>query len=93
MSSAIVVGAGVFGASIAHRLAGEGWDGTLVERGMHGDQVPPLDLGPFQPGLETVAVVSMCFQVVDQFRDGSLFGLQSVPGRIVHQADPTAQRR
>jgi sarcosine oxidase len=32
MSVAIVVGAGVFGASIAHRLAGEGWDVTLVER-------------------------------------------------------------
>ena len=32
MSAAIVVGAGVFGASVAHRLAGDGWDVTLVER-------------------------------------------------------------
>jgi sarcosine oxidase len=32
MGTAIVVGAGVFGASIAHRLAGDGWDVTLVER-------------------------------------------------------------
>jgi sarcosine oxidase len=31
MSSAVVVGAGVFGASLAHRLAGDGWDVTLVE--------------------------------------------------------------
>ena len=30
--TAIVVGAGVFGASIAHRLATDGWDVTLVER-------------------------------------------------------------
>lgn len=33
--TAIVVGAGVFGASLAHRLAGEGWRVTLV------DQAPP----------------------------------------------------
>jgi glycine/D-amino acid oxidase-like deaminating enzyme len=32
VSSAIVIGAGVFGASLAHRLAGEGWEVTLVER-------------------------------------------------------------
>jgi glycine/D-amino acid oxidase-like deaminating enzyme len=32
VSSAVVVGAGVFGASIAHRLAGDGWEVTLVER-------------------------------------------------------------
>jgi glycine/D-amino acid oxidase-like deaminating enzyme len=32
MGTAIVVGAGVFGASIAHRLAGDGWDVTLIER-------------------------------------------------------------
>jgi glycine/D-amino acid oxidase-like deaminating enzyme len=31
-SSAVVVGAGVFGASIAHRLAADGWTVTLVER-------------------------------------------------------------
>jgi glycine/D-amino acid oxidase-like deaminating enzyme len=30
--SAIVVGAGVFGASIAHRLTGDGWDVVLIER-------------------------------------------------------------
>jgi sarcosine oxidase len=30
--SAVVVGAGVFGASLAHRLAGSGWDVTLVEQ-------------------------------------------------------------
>jgi glycine/D-amino acid oxidase-like deaminating enzyme len=30
--SAVVVGAGVFGASLAHRLAGEGWRVTLVDR-------------------------------------------------------------
>jgi glycine/D-amino acid oxidase-like deaminating enzyme len=29
--SAIVVGAGVFGASVAHRLAGAGWEVTLVD--------------------------------------------------------------
>jgi glycine/D-amino acid oxidase-like deaminating enzyme len=29
--SAIVVGAGVFGSSVAHRLAGAGWDVTLVD--------------------------------------------------------------
>jgi sarcosine oxidase len=32
MSSAIVVGAGVFGSSLARRLAGSGWDVTLVEQ-------------------------------------------------------------
>jgi sarcosine oxidase len=32
MSSAIVVGAGVFGAALADRLAGDGWEVTLVER-------------------------------------------------------------
>jgi glycine/D-amino acid oxidase-like deaminating enzyme len=32
MSSAVVVGAGVLGASLADRLAGEGWDVLLVER-------------------------------------------------------------
>lgn len=32
MPSAIVVGAGVFGASLARRLAGEGWEVTLVEQ-------------------------------------------------------------
>jgi sarcosine oxidase len=32
MQSAIVVGAGVFGSSLAHRLAGSGWDVTLVEQ-------------------------------------------------------------
>jgi glycine/D-amino acid oxidase-like deaminating enzyme len=31
-SSAVIVGAGVFGASLAHRLAGSGWDVTLVEQ-------------------------------------------------------------
>ena len=31
MPSAIVVGAGVFGASVAHRLAGAGWEVTLVD--------------------------------------------------------------
>jgi len=30
-ASAIVVGAGVFGASVADRLAGSGWDVTLVD--------------------------------------------------------------
>jgi glycine/D-amino acid oxidase-like deaminating enzyme len=30
--SAVVVGAGVFGASLAHRLAGSGWQVTLVEQ-------------------------------------------------------------
>jgi glycine/D-amino acid oxidase-like deaminating enzyme len=34
--SAIVVGAGVFGASLAHRLAGDGWEVTLVERDQPG---------------------------------------------------------
>jgi glycine/D-amino acid oxidase-like deaminating enzyme len=32
MPSAIVVGAGVFGAALADRLAGEGWQVTLVDR-------------------------------------------------------------
>src|SRR4051812_8938237 len=32
MSSATVVGAGVFGAALADRLAGDGWEVTLVER-------------------------------------------------------------
>jgi sarcosine oxidase len=32
MTSAIVVGAGVFGASVAHRLTCEGWDVLLVDR-------------------------------------------------------------
>ena len=32
MSSALIVGAGVFGASLADRLAREGWEVTLVER-------------------------------------------------------------
>ena len=32
MASAIVVGAGIFGASLAHRLAGEGWDVLLLDR-------------------------------------------------------------
>jgi glycine/D-amino acid oxidase-like deaminating enzyme len=32
MPSAIVVGAGVFGSSLAHRLAGSGWEVTLVEQ-------------------------------------------------------------
>jgi glycine/D-amino acid oxidase-like deaminating enzyme len=32
MSSALVIGAGVFGASVADRLAREGWEVTLVDR-------------------------------------------------------------
>jgi sarcosine oxidase len=32
MSSAVVVGAGVFGAALADRLAGDGWQVTLVDR-------------------------------------------------------------
>ena len=32
MTSAVVVGAGVLGASLARRLAGEGWEVTLVEQ-------------------------------------------------------------
>jgi sarcosine oxidase len=32
MRSAVVVGAGIFGASLAHRLAREGWEVTLYER-------------------------------------------------------------
>ena len=31
-SSAVVVGAGIFGSSLAHRLAGSGWEVTLVEQ-------------------------------------------------------------
>src|SRR4051794_41856051 len=31
MPRAVIAGAGVFGASLAHRLAGEGWDVVLVE--------------------------------------------------------------
>ena len=38
MPSAIVIGAGVFGASLADRLALEGWDVTLVERDEPGHQ-------------------------------------------------------
>ena len=37
MPSAIVIGAGVFGASLADRLAREGWEVTLVERARPGD--------------------------------------------------------
>ena len=33
----MIVGAGVFGASLAHRLAGSGWDVTLVEQYAPGD--------------------------------------------------------
>lgn len=32
MKSAVIVGAGCFGAALAHRLAGEGWTVTLVEQ-------------------------------------------------------------
>jgi sarcosine oxidase len=32
MPSTVIVGAGVFGASLAHRLAGSGWDVTLMEQ-------------------------------------------------------------
>ncbi len=32
MPSAIVIGAGIFGASVAHRLAADGWEVTIVER-------------------------------------------------------------
>ena len=32
MPSAVVVGAGVFGAALADRLAGDGWRVTLVDR-------------------------------------------------------------
>ena len=32
MPSVLVIGAGVFGASLADRLALEGWDVTVVER-------------------------------------------------------------
>src|SRR5262249_5285926 len=38
MASAIVVGAGVFGCSIADRLAGDGWSVTLVDQFEPGDQ-------------------------------------------------------
>ena len=37
MAAAIVVGAGVFGAALADRLAGDGWDVTLVEQFEPGD--------------------------------------------------------
>ena len=37
MASAIVVGAGVFGAALADRLVGESWDVTLVEQFSPGD--------------------------------------------------------
>jgi sarcosine oxidase len=37
MSSALVVGAGVFGASVADRLARDGWEVTLVDRLEPGD--------------------------------------------------------
>ena len=40
MPSAIVIGAGVFGASLADRLAGEGWEVTLVERSEPGTPAP-----------------------------------------------------
>src|SRR4029079_16589681 len=36
--SAIVVGAGVFGASVAHRLAGAGWEVTLVDAEAPGNE-------------------------------------------------------
>ena len=32
MPSALIVGAGIFGASLAHRLSGDGWEVTLVDR-------------------------------------------------------------
>jgi sarcosine oxidase len=32
MPGVVIVGAGIFGASLAHRLAGSGWDVTLVEQ-------------------------------------------------------------
>jgi sarcosine oxidase len=32
MPAAVIVGAGIFGASLAYRLAGSGWDVTLVEQ-------------------------------------------------------------
>ncbi|HET8673798.1 MAG TPA: FAD-dependent oxidoreductase [Thermoleophilaceae bacterium] len=32
MASVVVVGAGVFGASLADRMAGQGWDVTLIDR-------------------------------------------------------------
>jgi sarcosine oxidase len=38
MPSAIVIGAGVFGASLADRLARESWEVTLVERARPGDE-------------------------------------------------------
>src|SRR4029077_17505265 len=38
MASAIVVGAGVFGCSIADRLAGDGWTVTLVDQFDPGDE-------------------------------------------------------
>lgn len=38
MPAAVVVGAGIFGASLADRLVGEGWQVTLVDRYEPGDQ-------------------------------------------------------
>jgi sarcosine oxidase len=38
MASAVVVGAGVFGCSIADRLAGDGWSVTLVDQFEPGDE-------------------------------------------------------
>jgi sarcosine oxidase len=38
LSSAVVVGAGVFGASLADRLVARGWDVTLVDRFEPGDE-------------------------------------------------------
>ena len=38
MPSAIVIGAGVFGASLCDRLARDGWEVTLVERAEPGDR-------------------------------------------------------
>jgi sarcosine oxidase len=38
MPSAVVVGAGVFGAALADRLAGHGWQVTLVDRDEPGHQ-------------------------------------------------------
>ena len=32
MPSALIVGAGIFGASLAHRLSGDGWEVTIVDR-------------------------------------------------------------
>jgi glycine/D-amino acid oxidase-like deaminating enzyme len=38
MASAVVVGAGVFGCSVADRLAGDGWSVTLVDQFEPGDE-------------------------------------------------------